>query len=251
MALRRFAQVGVCWLLLSAVVAEPPVTLAVIPFGNLSEYRGRMLDRRAAAAVAAEAPGPWAPVDPAEVQQALEDLDAPWPLETADVQRLCAQLPAALAITGVVKQVQVRSQGAQVTLHLEVVEPLSGTTVGRVQGEGKVQIREPVALDVRVDQALQRAARAAWTALGSPPTVVGQLAGPPVGENLSLALAEGVRLSPKAVLLLFPPGANPAGPPVAAAAVQSVAGATAQARVLGAGAEVPAGAAAVLIGRLP
>lgn len=251
MALRRFVLVGVCWLLLSAAAAEPPLALAVIPFGNLSEYRGRMLDRRAAAAIAAEAPSPWAPVGPAEVQQALEDLNAPWPLETADVQRLCAQLPAAMAITGVVKQVQVQSQSAQVTFYLELVEPLSGTTVGRVQGQGKFQTREPLALDVCVDQALQRAARAAWTALGPPPAVVGRVAAPAAGDLLSLKLAERVRLSPKAVLLLLPPGENPTGPPVAAAAVQSVAGATAQARVLGPGAEIVVGAGAVLIGRVP
>ncbi len=251
MALRRFTVVGVCWLLLSAAAAEPPITVAVIPFGNLSEYRGRMLDRRAAAAVAAEAPSPWAPVDPAEVQQALESLAAPWPLETADLQRLCAQLPAVMAITGVVKQVQVHNQGALVSISLEVVEPLSGTTVGRVQGQGRVQTREPLALDVCVDQALQRAARAAWTALGPPPAVVGQVAGPPVGEVLSLKLAERVRLSPRAVLLLFPSGDDPVGLPVASAVVQGIAGTTAQARVLGSAAEVTVGAVAVLIGRLP
>jgi hypothetical protein len=238
-------------LLLSAAAADPLLSLAALPFGNLSSYRGRLLDRRAAAAVASEAPAPWQALGTVAVQQALEDLNAPWPLETADVQRLCERLSAAVAVTGAIKEVQVQAQGAQVTLVMEIVEPLSGQTIGRASGVGKFPTRDALPVDDRVDQALQRAARAAWATLGPPPAVVGAATGPAAGDLITVKLAGPARVSPQGVLLLFPPAGSAAGPPLASAVVEKVAAGTAQARVLGRRGEVPEGGQAVLIGHLP
>jgi hypothetical protein len=247
----KWALVGVCCLLLRAAAAAPPLSLAVLPFGNLSEYRGRLLDQRAAAAVAAAAPAPWQALAAPAVEQALEGLGAPWPLETADVQRLCAQVQAGAAVTGAIKTVQVEDQGAQVTIFVEVVEPLSGETIGRASGVGKFATHDALPVDERVDQALQRAAQAAWTALGPPPSLVGEVTGPAVGDRLPLKLRAPARLPDRAVLLLFAPDGAPVGPPLAAVVVQTVADETAQVGVLARRAETPAGAQAVLVGRLP
>ncbi len=238
-------------MLLSAVAAEPIVSLAALPFGNLSDYRGRLMDRRAAAAVSTEAPAPWAPLDPPRVLQALEDLNVPWPLETADVQRLCGQLQAAAAATGAIQKVEVQPQGAEVTIILEVLEPFSGEVIGYAQAMGKFNTRDPLAVDERVEQALCRAARAAWTALGPPPTVVGQTAAAVIGERLPVRLAVKARVAPKAVLLFYPPEGDPAAAPLAAAVVKTIAAGTAQARLVGKREEVSVGAVAVMIGRLP
>jgi hypothetical protein len=237
-------------LLLSAAVAAPPLSLAALPLGNLSDYRGRLLEERAAAALAGEAPGSWEALGGAAVQQALADLNAASPLETADVQRLCEQLQAAVALTGAIKTVQVQAQGAQVTLFVQVVEPLSGDTIGRASGVGKFSTRDALPVDARVDQALQRAAQAAWDALGPPPSVVGQASGAAVGDQMTIKLLEKARLSPGAVLLLFAPAGSPAGPPLASAVVEKVAAGTAQVRILGRRGEVSDGGQAVLVGRL-
>jgi hypothetical protein len=241
------ALVGVCWLLLSAVAAEPLVSLAVLPFGNLSDYRGRLLDRRAAAAVSAEAPAAWGPASLTSALQALEDLSVPLPLETADVQRVCARLQAAAAATGVVKQVKVQGQGAEVTLVLEVTEPLSGEVVGRAQGVGKFSTREPLPVEARVEEALRRAAQAAWAGLGTPPVVVGKTTVATAGR-WSVQLAGPARLAPQAVVLLYPPEVSPAALPLAGAVVTTVAAGVAQLRLIGGQETVPAGAVAIAIG---
>lgn len=237
-------------MLLSAVAAEPLVSLAVLPFGNLSEYRGRLLDRRAAAAVSAEAPAAWGPVDLATVLQAIEDLNAPAPLETADVQRVCARLQAAVAVTGVVREVRIHAQGAEVTIMMDVIEPLSGEVIGRAPGVGKFSSREALPVEARVEQALALAARSAWTALGPPPTVVGWAAATPIEGHVALRLADKVRLTLKAVVLLLPPEGSPAAPPLAAAVVESLTPGIAQAKLIGEREPVPAGAVALAIGRV-
>lgn len=249
--MRRLALLAVCWLLVGAAAAEPLVPLAVLPFGNLSEYRGHLMNRRAAATVAAEAPAGWSALDFGEVLQALEDLAIPEPVETADLQRLCARVSAAAAVTGVVRQVRVEGQNVEVTLLLEVTEPLSGEVVGRAQGVGKFTSREPLPVETRVESALLRAAQAAWKALGAPPAVVGWTTGPPTAGRLSLRLAEGVRLPPRAVVLLFPLEEDPAALPLAAAVVDENTGAAHRARLLGERRPVPAGAIALAIGRMP
>jgi hypothetical protein len=190
------------------------------------------------------------------VHQAVEDLHAAWPLETADVQRLCDRLQAAVAVTGGIKAVQVQSQGAQVSLVLELVEPLSGETIGRASGLGKFSTRDALPVDARVDQALQRAAQAAWAALGPPPSLVGQVAGAAAAGaaadgRITINLTGKARLSPRAVLLIFAPAGAPAGPPLASAMVEQVAAGTAQARILARRGETLAGGLALLIGRLP
>ena len=247
---RRLALVGVCWLLLRAAAADAPLSLAVLPFGNLSDYRGRLLEQRAAAAVAAAVPAPWQALGAPAVEQALEGLGAPWPLETADVQRLCQQVQAAVAVTGAIKTVQVENQGAQVTLYVEVVEPLSGETIGRASGVGKFSTRDTLPVDERVDQALQRAAQTAWDAVGPPPGLVGEVTGAATGDHITIKLSVQARLPARAVLLLLAPDGAPAGPPLASAVVETVEGGTASARVLARRGETPVGVQAVLVGRL-
>jgi hypothetical protein len=185
------------------------------------------------------------------VQQALEDLNAPLPLETADVQRLCARLQATVAVIGAIKTVQVQSQGAQVTLFMEIIEPLSGETIGRASAVGKFSTREALPVDARVDQALQRAAQLAWTALGPPPSLVGQATGAVAADRITIKLTGKAQLPLRAVLLLLPAADSPAGAPLASAVVEKIAAGTAQARVLGRRGEVPDGGQAVLIGHLP
>jgi len=247
---RRLAILVAVWLLAAALSADPSISLAIVPCGNLSLYHGHLLERRAAAALAAEASAPWAPVDPALVARTLEDMAAPSPPGTGEIQALCSRLPAALALHGTLKTAQVDATSARVTLTVELLEPLSGESVGKATVEGRVQSRDPLPRDQLLDQALTRAARAAMQSLGAV-HVVGQVAPPVAGKPLTVLLTPGVWAPVKSVLLLLPAAADRQARPVAAAAIESVGGGAAVLRLLGRRDAPAGGEIAVWVGRLP
>lgn len=247
---RRMWLVVALWLGAAAISAEPLISLASIPCVNLTSYQGRLLERRAAAAVAAAAPTPWASVDPVRVQAALAELGAPAPLGTAEIQALCNRLPAAMAVTGAVSTAESDGSAARVVLHLEFTEPLSGELVARVQAEGKAKSREPQPRDALLEQALAAAAQTAFKQLGRSPWVLGQVTEATAEDTVSLHLIAGAKPPPKAVVLLLE--ASGVIPVAAAAVVETVQGTTAQVRILGRRQEALAGGeVAVCVGRLP
>ncbi|HEY3397116.1 MAG TPA: hypothetical protein VGM19_05585 [Armatimonadota bacterium] len=249
MRLLRIIPAVILCLLVAAASAEP-LRLLTIPCGNLSDYHGRMLDRRAAAALATTAPEAWAPVEQAQVQRALDDLALPWPLGTSEAQQLSAHLQTAMVLTGVVKQVQVRPGTAQVTMTVEMMEPLSGELVARATGTGTYQSREPIPVDVRVEQALQLAAQRVWAGLAVTPREVGTVVAPVAGDRQPLTLSGGKAPEFRTLVLLLPPADAP-GPPLAAATVEKPAASGIMLLVLGRRAELTPGARAWAIGRLP
>jgi len=248
--LPRIILVALVWLALSGLAADTALPVAVVPFGNLSEYRGRLLDRRAAAAVSLQFAGPWTALDPTRVQQTLEDLGVPWPPETGDLQRVALHLHAGLVVTGVVRQVQVHSRGAQVALYLELLEPLSGEVIAKAQGTGKFDSTEVLPVDERVERALQKAAEVALGTL-TPPTEVGTVRQAPAGDRLTVTPSGNARLSPKLMLLLLAEGEDASEAPLAAAVIEKVSPNGLDCRLLARRGEVPVGARAWVVGRLP
>ena len=248
--LRRLAILVAVWLLAAALSADPLISLAVVPFGNLSSYSGHLLERRVAAALAAEARAPWAPVDPVLVQRTLEEMSAPSPPGTGEIQALCRRLPASLALHGALSSAQVDATSARVTLSVELLEPLSGEAIGHARVEGRAESRDPLPRDQLLDQALAHAARAALQALGVP-HAVGQLTPPERGKPLTVLLTKGAWAPVKSLLLLLP--AAPEGPasPVAAVAVEKLSGGVAELRLLGRRDGSTGGEVAVWVGRLP
>ncbi len=246
----RIILVGLAWLALGRLTADTVLPVAVVPLGNLSEYRGRLLDRRAAAALSLQFTGAWSALDPILVQQTLEDLGVPWPPETSDLQRVALRLNAALVLTGVVRQVQVQSHGAQVTLYLELLEPLSGEVIAKGQGVGKFESPEVLPVDERVEQALQKAAGVALGTL-APPLEVGAVRQAPTGDRLTVTPGAKARVSAKMILLLFSPAEGAAEAPLAAAVIEKVTPEGLDCRLLGRRGEVVAGARAWAVGRLP
>ena len=244
------AWVVALWLGAAAISADPLISLVAVPCVNLSQYHGHLLERRAAAAVAAAAPAPWAPVDPAVVQRTLTEMGAPWPLGTAEIQRLCNRLPAAMAITGAVSTAESDGSAARVVLHLELIEPLSGELVGRVQAEGKAKSKDPQPRDALLDEALQAAAQAAFKQLGRAPWVLGQVAEATAADTVTLTLAAGAKPPAQAMVLLME--ASGAIPVAAVGVVEEVKGGTARVRILGRRQEgLGGGEVAVCVGRLP
>lgn len=246
----RIILTTLAWLALGRLAADTALPVAVVPFGNLSDYRGRLLDQRAAAALSLEFAGSWSALNPLLVQQTLEDLGVPWPPETSDLQRAAQRLNAALVVTGVVRQVQVQSGGAQVTLYLEILEPLSGEIVAKGQGTGKSESAQVLAVDERVEQALQKAARAAVGAL-TPPAEVGAVREIFTGDRLTVSRDTEVRLSPKTVLLLLGATEGASEGPRAAAVIEKVTPEGPDCRVLARRGEVVPGIRAWAVGRLP
>jgi len=256
MHLRRVVLIAVtCWLAASGLAADPSVNLAPVPFINLSDYRGRLLDRRAAAAVAVHAAEAWLTLDPGMISQAISDLELPWPLGTAELQRLCNRLDdgrvkAGAAVTGVVSEVQVDGTRVQVSLYLDLFEPLSGEVVDRAQGVGRVRADQPTPLDTLVEQALQEAVRAALQKFGPGPVVVGQVKELSDEETLLVELATDTHLSAKTVLLVLGE-TEQAVFPVATVVVQGTENRLARGRIVGHRGVVRAGQTVVAIGRLP
>lgn len=248
--LRILLLVALAWLALSGLAADTVLPVAVVPFGNLSDYRGRLLDRRAAAALSLQFAGPWSALNPLLVQQTLEELGVPWPPETSDLQRAALRLNAALVVTGVVRQVQVQSRGAQVTLYLELLEPLSGEVIAKAQGTGKFESAEVLPVDERVEQALQKAAGVALGGL-APPVEVGTVRQAPTGDRLTVTPGADARVSAKVMLLLVSATEGAPEAPLAAAVIEKVTPDGLDCRLLGRRAEVVAGARAWAVGRLP
>jgi hypothetical protein len=155
-----------------------------------------------------------------------------------------------MALTGAISEATVDKNEARVTLHLELIEPLSGELVGKAEGQGKAQSREPLSRDALLDQALQLAAQAALKQLGSAPYAVGQVAQATTTGYATITLVHGAKLQLKSVLLLT--AAQGVAPPGAAAVVEELTETTARVRLLAKRQEgLAGGETAVCVGRLP
>lgn len=142
----------------------PRPRAAVFDFTEPTSWPGRLVGRRAAAAVhaALAEDGRWDLSPRAVVVKACEDEGLEPPLGVGYVQMLGERLGTPLAVTGLVEVCAVNPtrRSAQVTLVAELIETPGGASLRSVRGVAAARAarNEAVTLDQLVDRALVQAA---------------------------------------------------------------------------------------------
>ena len=137
-------------------------TAAVFPLTDPDEQPHRMVGRRSCDAIhaALQAEGPWELVDPAWLLRLCEAEGLRPPLAVGHLQMLGQTMRAPLAIGGLVESCVLNPERgvAQVTLAIELVETLGGSSLASARGVASAQREQGEPLDLALDRALTEAA---------------------------------------------------------------------------------------------
>ncbi|MBC7327727.1 hypothetical protein H5T87_06395 [bacterium] len=142
--------------------------VAILDFNNSSNYKGKMVERRAADALAmslaSTAGDYYSVISRSELQKEIETLGLSYPLDKLDMVRLGRSMGLDGIITGTVIQVQVtKSNGATQAgvmiacqmLDISTEEPITGTVV---TGKSSPKYDYTGDVDILVDEAIDKAA---------------------------------------------------------------------------------------------
>lgn len=153
---------------LQAQIQKRILEVALLDFNNTSNYKGKMIERRAADAVAmslASTAGDYYALLPrSDLQKEVEALGLSYPLDKVDMVRLGRSAGLDGIITGTVVQVQIiKSEGATQAgvmiacqmLDISTEEPITGTVV---TGKSSPKYDYTGDVDILVDEALNKAA---------------------------------------------------------------------------------------------
>lgn len=153
---------------LQAQIQKRILEVAILDFKNISDYQGKMVERRAADAIAMSltttAGDYYTVLSRSELQRQMDTLGLTLPLDKVDMVRLGRSLGLDGIITGTVIQVQVaRSNGATqagVTLACQMLdisteEPITGTVI---TGKSSPKYDYIGDVDILVDEAINKAA---------------------------------------------------------------------------------------------
>ena len=137
-------------------------TVAVFPLTDPDEQPHRMVGRRACDAIhaALQAEGPWELADPAWLLRLSEAEGLLPPLAVGHLQMIGQRMRAPLAIGGLVESCVLNPERgvAQVTLAIELVETLGGSSLASARGVASAQREQGEPLDLALDRALSEAA---------------------------------------------------------------------------------------------